>query len=97
MNVENQVLVIWAASNGYTDDVPVEDVRRFEAELLKFVENSHPGLLQSIRDKKSLTEEILTDLNQVLSDFKVMCAEKTSGDPGAAVKPAEAQPASVGA
>src|SRR5213596_1040163 len=60
MNVENQVLVIWAASNGYADDVAVEDVRSFEAELLKFVENSHPGLL-SIREKKSLTDEIISD------------------------------------
>jgi F-type H+-transporting ATPase subunit alpha len=78
MNVENQVLVIWAASNGYTDDVPVEDVRSFEAELLKFVENSHPGLLQKIREKKSLTEEILSDLHQVLKDFKYSWEEKIS-------------------
>jgi F-type H+-transporting ATPase subunit alpha len=77
MNVENQVLVIWAASNGYADDVTVEDVRNFEAELLKFVENSDPGLLQSIREKKSLTEEIISDLKQVLTDFKYMWAEKT--------------------
>src|SRR4029453_8306554 len=51
MAIESQVLVIWAASNGFTDDVAVEDVRAFEAELLKFVENSHPGLLTSIREK----------------------------------------------
>jgi F-type H+/Na+-transporting ATPase subunit alpha len=76
MNVENQVLVIWAASNGFTDDIPVEDVRRFEAELLRFVENSHPGILQSIREKKSLTEDILSDLKQVLKDFKFLWAEK---------------------
>jgi F-type H+-transporting ATPase subunit alpha len=78
MPVENQIFVIWAASNGYADDVPVEDVRGFEAELLKFVENAHPGLLQSIREKKSLTEEITSDLKQVLSDFKDMWAERTS-------------------
>ena len=78
MNVENQVLVIWAASNGYADDIAVEDVRNFEAELLKFVENSHPGLLQSIREKKSLTDEIVSDLKQVLTDFKYMWAEKTA-------------------
>ena len=76
MNVENQVLVIWAASNGYADDVAVEDVLRFEAELLKFVENSHPGLLQSIREKKSLTDDIITDLKQVLADFKDIWSEK---------------------
>src|SRR5438045_7138415 len=49
--VEKQVLVIWAATNGYVDDVPIENVRRFETEVLQFVESSHPGLLQSIREK----------------------------------------------
>jgi len=76
MNVENQILVIWAASNGYADDVAVEDVRSFEAALLKFIENSHPGLLQSIREKKSLTDDIITDLKQALEDFKGMWAER---------------------
>jgi F-type H+/Na+-transporting ATPase subunit alpha len=70
MDVEKQVLVIWSATNGYVDDVPVEDVRRFESGLLKFVENSHPGLLAAILEKKSLTDEIKKDLKQVLEDFK---------------------------
>jgi len=88
IEIEKQVLVIWAVSNGYADDVPVEDVRNFEAELLKFVENSHPGLLQEIREKKSLTDEIKSDLEQVLKDFKDNWAEKgasaTTGVPLAA-------------
>ncbi len=88
IEIEKQVLVIWAVSNGYADDVPVEDVRNFEAELLKFVENSHPGLLQAIREKKSLTDEIKSDLEQVLKDFKDNWAEKrasaTTGVPLAA-------------
>ena len=70
MDVEKQVLVIWAATNGYTDDIPVDDVRRFETGLLKFVENSHPGVLAAIAEKKSLTDEIRADLKQVLEDFK---------------------------
>ena len=70
MDVEKQVLVIWAATNGFTDDIAVEDVRRFETTLLKFVESSHPGLLAAIADKKSLTDEIKADLKQVLEDFK---------------------------
>ena len=70
MDVEKQVLVIWAATNGYTDDVAIEDVRRFETGLLKFVENSHPGLLSAIAEKKSLTDEIKEGLKQVLEDFK---------------------------
>ena len=70
MDVEKQVLVIWAATNGYTDDIPVEDVRRFESTLLKFVESSSPGVLAAIADKKTLTDEIKADLKQVLEDFK---------------------------
>ena len=68
--VEKQVLVIWAATNGYVDDVPIENVRRFETEVLQFVENSHPGLLQAIREKKALNDEITADLKQALADFK---------------------------
>jgi F-type H+-transporting ATPase subunit alpha len=70
MDVEKQVLVIWSATNGYVDDVAIDDVRRFESSLLKFVENSHPGLLAAISEKKSLTDEIKADLKQVLEDFK---------------------------
>jgi F-type H+-transporting ATPase subunit alpha len=92
MNVENQVLVIWAASNGYADDVAVDDVRRFEAELLKFVENSHPGLLQSIREKRSLTEDIISDLKQALADFKDRWAET---DKAAAASSMQSAPAAA--
>ena len=100
MNVENQILVIWAVSNGYADTVPVEDVRRYEAELLKFIENSHPGLLQSIREKKSLTEDITKDLKQALSDFADIWKERTSAllaESTSGAKSAAAQPATAGA
>ena len=97
MNVENQVVVIWAASNGYTDDVPVEDVRTFEAELLKFIENSHPGLLQNIREKKSLTEEITADLHQALKDFKYTWAERNSDSAATAIPKATTTSATVNA
>ena len=76
MEVEQQVLVIWAATNGYIDDIPVEEVRQFEAELLKFVENSRPGLLQMLREKQSLTDDIKAELHQALKDFKVLWTER---------------------
>jgi len=76
MDVAEQVLIIWTATNGYVDDVPVENVRRFEAELLRFVENSHPAVLQNIREKKSLTDDIKAELQQVLKDFKDRWAEE---------------------
>jgi F-type H+-transporting ATPase subunit alpha len=99
MGVESQVLVIWAASNGYADDVPTENVRSFEAALLKFVETSHPGVLQSIREKKNLTDEIRAELKQVMSEFKDTWSDKPAASL-ASVKPAteaSAQPAITGA
>jgi F-type H+-transporting ATPase subunit alpha len=76
MSVEKQVLVIWAATSGHVDDIAIEDVRQFEAQLLQFVENSHPGLLQSIREKKALTDEITADLQQALQDFRELWKER---------------------
>jgi F-type H+-transporting ATPase subunit alpha len=75
MDVEKQVLIIWAATNGFTDDVPIEDMLKFEAELLSFIENSHPGVLQELREKKAITDEIQKDLEQTLKDFKASWAE----------------------
>ncbi|HEY1402985.1 MAG TPA: hypothetical protein VGB05_02525, partial [Pyrinomonadaceae bacterium] len=70
VDVEKQVLIIWAASNGFLDDVPVDQARRFESELVRFMENAQPGLLQRIREKKALTDDIKADLKQALADFK---------------------------
>jgi F-type H+/Na+-transporting ATPase subunit alpha len=76
IDVEKQVLIIWAATNGFTDDVAIEDIRKFEAELLKFIENSHPAVLQQMREKKAITDEIKKDLEQSLKDFKEVWAER---------------------
>jgi F-type H+-transporting ATPase subunit alpha len=84
MDVEKQVLVIWTATNGYTDDIPVEDVRRFESGLLRFVENSHPGVLAAIAEEKTLTDEIKADLKQVLEDFKHEWQKQGAADFGVA-------------
>src|SRR5437764_10115882 len=78
MDVEKQVLIIWAATAGHVDDVPVEDVRRFEAGLLKFVENSHHGFVRSIREKKALTDDIKADLEQALKDYKERWTEEAN-------------------
>jgi F-type H+-transporting ATPase subunit alpha len=53
-------------------------VRRFEAELLRFIENSHPGLLSAIREKKALTDKIKADLEQALKDFRDRWTEDTA-------------------
>jgi F-type H+-transporting ATPase subunit alpha len=95
IDVEKQVLVIWAATNGYTDDIPVEDVRRFETNLLQFVESSHPGLLAAIADKKSLTDEIRNDLKQILEDFKDDWKKQAAGESDVAATPLRQSPAAA--
>jgi F-type H+/Na+-transporting ATPase subunit alpha len=69
MDVEKQVAVIWAASNGYVDDIPVESVRHFESELLKFLENQGTTLA-AIREKKTIDDALKTQLKTALDEFK---------------------------
>jgi F-type H+-transporting ATPase subunit alpha len=68
--VEKQVLIIYAASIGTLDDLPVDQCRPFEEGLYKFVENAHPGILNGIREKKNLDDALKAQINAVLKEFK---------------------------
>jgi F-type H+/Na+-transporting ATPase subunit alpha len=68
--VEKQVLSIYAGVNGFLDDIPVPDVRRFEAELLSFAENAHPGALAEIREKKEISPELKQRIESLIKEFK---------------------------
>jgi F-type H+/Na+-transporting ATPase subunit alpha len=68
--VEKQVMIIFAGTNGYLDDLRVEDVRRFESELYTFLDNSKPDLLKAIREKRELTDEIKKQVTDALKEFK---------------------------
>ncbi len=68
--VEKQVMIIFAGTNGYIDDLRVEDVRRFESELYKFLDNNKPDLLKAIREKRELNEEIKKQVIDALNEFK---------------------------
>ena len=75
-------------------------MRRFETELLKFVENSRPGLLADIAEKKALTDDIKAGLKQVLEDVKDTWQKQTAPPVGfTPVRPpaAPAQPATTAA
>jgi F-type H+-transporting ATPase subunit alpha len=76
--VEKQVLSIYAGVNGFLDDVAVPDVRRFEAELLSFAENAHPGVLSGIRDKKELNPELKKQVEELIKEFKQRFAASKS-------------------
>ncbi len=68
--VEKQILIIYAGTQGLVDDLPVEQVRAFEAELYRFVDNAHPGLLQQIREKKVLDDAMKAELTKVIKEMK---------------------------
>jgi len=68
--VEEQVVTIWAGTTGQLDDVPVEDIRRFEAEFLDYLRRSHGGLLTSIRETNDLTDDNITTLKGAIDRFR---------------------------
>jgi F-type H+-transporting ATPase subunit alpha len=68
--VEKQVVIIFAGTSGMLDDLAVEQIRPFEAELNKFLDSSQPALLQEIREKKALDDQVKAKLNTVLKEFR---------------------------
>lgn len=68
MDVEKQVVSIYAVTKGFLDDIPVEDVRRFEAELLSFMDAVKGSLLDHIRQTSKLPEA--EELDAAISEFK---------------------------
>jgi len=67
--VENQVIIIYAATNGYLDEIPVEQVGRYERELLELMEIKHKNILDEISSRKDLTDELTAKLKSILDEF----------------------------
>jgi F-type H+-transporting ATPase subunit alpha len=78
--VEKQVIIIFAATNGYLDAVAVEHVRDYETELFKFLDTRRAQLLSSLADKKELTDQLKGELGQALKEFgdQFAAARKTA-------------------
>ncbi|WP_136244572.1 F0F1 ATP synthase subunit alpha [Mycobacterium intracellulare] len=70
MPVEEQVISIFLGTGGHLDSVPVEDVRRFETELLDHIRASEEKLLSGIRDTQKLSDEAAEELEKVINNFK---------------------------
>ncbi|MCX7807560.1 MAG: F0F1 ATP synthase subunit alpha, partial [Deltaproteobacteria bacterium] len=69
MPMEKQVVSIFAATNGYVDEIPVSEVRRYEREMLSFIEGNHKHILDKIRETKELSQEVQDELHKALKDF----------------------------
>lgn len=70
MPVENQVVIIYAATKRYLLDIEVDDVLRFEGELLEYIATKYPEILTSIRETKEMNEEIEKKLIQAIEECK---------------------------
>ncbi len=70
MPVEEQIVIIWAATNGPLDDVPVDRVRDFEAQFLDYMRTSKADLMAKILEQKRLSDELIEDLTVASREFK---------------------------
>jgi len=68
--VEKQIAIIFAGTNGMLDDLPLDQIRSFEQELYRFLENAHPAILTTIKEKKTIDDDLKGKLNSALQEFK---------------------------
>jgi F-type H+/Na+-transporting ATPase subunit alpha len=67
---DEQVAIIWAVSTGKLDEIPVQDVRRFEDGFREYLRSRHDSLLDGFRTEGTLTDERTEELEQALSSYK---------------------------
>jgi F-type H+/Na+-transporting ATPase subunit alpha len=77
--VERQVVSIWVGTEGYLDDVPVEDVRRFESEFLDELARTRAGIYDAIRETGELSNDTMVSLKEAVGQFRASF-EKSDGE-----------------
>lgn len=70
VSVEHQVIIFYAALNGYLSDIEVDRITVFEKEFLLFVDNNYPEIIESIKTTKDLTEENIEKIKSAIAEFK---------------------------
>ena len=70
MSMVEQVLVLFAATQGFLDDIPVESVKKFEEEVLRFMKDSKAAVMKELGDKKAIDDELKPKMIAALEDFK---------------------------
>ena len=68
--MEREVVSVWSGTSGQLDDVPVEDIRRFDAEFLGYIQREQPGILETIRQTSDLSDDTITTLTSSINAFK---------------------------
>src|SRR3712207_413262 len=94
--VENQVVIIWAATNGFLDDVPTDRLREFETGLYRYLDSSHSAIFEGLREKKQLTDEATEELRRAVAEFKDQGGFATSGADDSGSSEPQRAPAATG-
>ena len=71
LKVSDQVMIIFAVTNGFVDDIPVDALSKFESELFKFVDTNYPELSEKIMANKDFTTDLSTAINEFKKTFVV--------------------------
>ena len=67
--MEEQVISIYSGVNGYLDKVSIENISKFETDLMNLIKSSHKDILKSIRDEKALTDATEEKLKKAIEEF----------------------------
>ena len=82
MAIEEQIMVIFAATEGFLDDVDVSEIKGWESSFLEFMGSTHPDVGDRIREGQELTEEIESDLRSAIEEFKNRYRSRQAEDAG---------------
>jgi F-type H+-transporting ATPase subunit alpha len=75
MEVNHQVAILYALANGYVDNVPVEEIKKWENEFHKYLNSQAKDLLNLLTEKKELTEDVISMLEKTIKEFKEVYAK----------------------
>jgi len=68
--VEKQILIIYAGTNGFVDELPLTALKKYEQELYSFMESKHPDIFADILKKRELDGDLRAKMNKALEEYK---------------------------
>ena len=77
LGVEKQVLIIFAVTNGYVDDYPLQSIKNYENELYSFFESKYSKILDEIRTKKEISDDLKGSVTSALDELKNQLGDLT--------------------
>lgn len=76
MDVEKQIMILYAAVNDFLSDIEVKDIKKFEKEFLEYADTHYRELMKNILKEKTLTPEIKSSLEEAIVEFKKIFLQK---------------------